>query len=141
MGAYGHSLSVTKHAFFVLCMYGGHPNIIQTYRGVQTYGGIQTYRGCPNIQVASKHRGHQNILGVSTHGGIQTYRGPSKHVGTVQMYGAYGHLLVCQSMLSLCCVFTGGIQTSSNHIGHPNIWGASKHTYGSVHTYSGGIQT
>ena len=27
MGAYGHPLSVTKHAFFVLCMYRGHPNI------------------------------------------------------------------------------------------------------------------
>ena len=26
-GAYGHSLSLTKHAFFVLCMYRGHPNI------------------------------------------------------------------------------------------------------------------
>ena len=27
MGAYGHPLSLTKHAFFVLCMYKGHPNI------------------------------------------------------------------------------------------------------------------
>ena len=51
IGAYGHPLSLTKHALFVLCMYRGHPNIIKTYRehpnmwGVQTYGGIQTYRG------------------------------------------------------------------------------------------------
>ena len=27
MGAYGHPLSLTNHAFFVLCMYRGHPNI------------------------------------------------------------------------------------------------------------------
>ena len=27
MGAYGHPLLLTKHAFFVLCMYRGHPNI------------------------------------------------------------------------------------------------------------------
>ena len=27
LGAYGHPLSLTKHAFFVLCMYRGHPNI------------------------------------------------------------------------------------------------------------------
>ena len=26
-GAYGHPLSLTKHAFFALCMYRGHPNI------------------------------------------------------------------------------------------------------------------
>ena len=32
-------LSVTKHAFFVLCMYRGHPNILQTYGNIQTYGG------------------------------------------------------------------------------------------------------
>ena len=52
IGAYGHPFSLTKHAFFVLCMYRGHPNIIKTYRehpnmcgGVQTCGGIHTYRG------------------------------------------------------------------------------------------------
>ena len=27
MEAYGHPLSLTKHAFFVLCMHRGHPNI------------------------------------------------------------------------------------------------------------------
>ena len=43
-GAYGHPLSLTKHAFFVLRMYRGHPNI----------WGIQTYRGCPNIQGVDK---------------------------------------------------------------------------------------
>ena len=59
---YGHSLSGTKHAFFVLCMYGGHPNIIQTYRKCPN---IQTYKGG-----ASKHMGafqhtggHSNIWG------------------------------------------------------------------------------
>ena len=33
-GAYGHPPSLTKHAFFVLCMYRGHPNVIQTYGGI-----------------------------------------------------------------------------------------------------------
>ena len=33
-GEYGHPLSLTKHAFFVLCMYRGHPNIIQIYGGI-----------------------------------------------------------------------------------------------------------
>ena len=27
MGAYGHPLSLTRHAFFMLCMYRGHPNV------------------------------------------------------------------------------------------------------------------
>ena len=48
-------LSVTKHAFFVLCMYREHPNIIQTYRGFphiwghsNIQGTVQTYgaSGC-----------------------------------------------------------------------------------------------
>ena len=50
MGEYGHSLSVTKQAFFVLCMYGASKH-------------YQTYRGCPNIW------GHPNIQG-----DVQTYR-------------------------------------------------------------------
>ena len=72
MGAYGHPLSLIKHAFFVLCMYRGHPNIIKTYRehpniwGMPKHtGGIQTYVG------VSKHMGHPYIWGV------QTYRGHS----------------------------------------------------------------
>ena len=91
MGTYGHSLSVTKHAFFVLCMYSGHPNIIDTYRG---YPHIW---GCPDIQGTAKHkgtqtnRGHPNIIqtyravskhtGASNHKvGVQTYRRVSKHI-------------------------------------------------------------
>ena len=54
MGAYGHPHSLTKHAFFVLCMYRGHPNIIQADGGIQTYG-------------MSKHMGHADIQGVSKH--------------------------------------------------------------------------
>ena len=66
-GAYGHSLSVTKHAFFALCMYGAskHTGGVQTSKHV----GIQTYRGCPNIQTC----GHPNIQGcIQKHGSIQT---------------------------------------------------------------------
>ena len=44
-----------------------------------------------------------------------------------QIYGAYGHLLVSQSMLSLCCVCTGGIQTSSKHMEASKHMGALKH--------------
>ena len=50
IGAYGHPLSLTKHAFFVLCMYRGHPNIIKTCRKISKHmGDVQTYRGHPNI--------------------------------------------------------------------------------------------
>ena len=72
MGAYGHPLSLTKHAFFVLFMY----------------------------------RGHADVWG---------------HVDTS---------FVWQSILSLCCVCTGGIQTSSKYIG------ASKHLSFSSQTRS-----
>ena len=45
MEAYGHSLSVTKHAFFVLCMYVGIQTLSKHTEDVQTYVGIQTYNG------------------------------------------------------------------------------------------------
>ena len=72
MGAYGHPLSLTKHAFFVLFM-------------------------C---------RGHADVWG---------------HVDTS---------FVWQSIISLCCVCTGGIQTSSKYMG------ASKHLSFSSQTQS-----
>ena len=80
MGTYGHSLSVTKHAFFVLCMYRGHPNIIHTYRGCPNIWGVQTYRGHPNT-------GHPNIQGVFKHTGVSKHMGTSKHAGGIQTYG------------------------------------------------------
>ena len=43
------------------------------------------------------------------------------------MYGEYGNPLVSQSMLSLCYVCTGGIQTSSQHMEASKHMGASKH--------------
>ena len=115
MGAYGHPLSLTKHAFFVLCMYRGHPNIIKTYGGIQIYRDVQTYReayGDPNIQWT-----------IQTYGDIQKYRGIQTwgaplHTGGIQTYGAskcmgaYGHPLVWPSMFSLCCACTEGIQRS-----------------------------
>ena len=72
MGAYGHPLSLTKHAFFVLFM----------------------------------HRGHADVWG---------------HVDTS---------FVWQSIISLCCACTGGIQTSSKYMG------ASKHLSFSSQTQS-----
>ena len=114
MRAYGHYLSVTKHAFFVLCMYGG----IQT---LSKHTGV------------SKHMGHPNIQGVSTHGGIQTYRGPSKHTGQSNVWGIWTPLSVTKHAFFVLCMYRG----------HPNIFQTyrSIQTYGSVHTYSGGIQT
>ena len=57
MGACGHLLCLTKYPFFVLCMYMGHPNIIQIYGGIQTLG-LSKHTG------ASKHTGgHPNICG------------------------------------------------------------------------------
>ena len=42
-------LSLTKHAFFVLCVYSRHPNIFQTYMEASKHRGAQTYREYPNI--------------------------------------------------------------------------------------------
>ena len=93
MGAYGHPLSLTKYAFFVLYMYSRYPNIIQTYMGaskhmgdIQHTGGIQTYGGHPNIQGASKYMG-----AVQTYGGIQTYAGHSNIWGCPNIQGAFLH--------------------------------------------------
>ena len=85
MGAYGHPLRLTKHAFFVLYMYSRLPNIqggIQTYGGVQTYGGHPNIKGTSKLWVESKHMGaSKHTRGIQTYGmeGIQTYRWPSKH--------------------------------------------------------------
>ena len=77
----------------------------------QMYGGIQKYEGHPNMGAAK-------CMGA--------------HMDTPSVY---------QSMHSLCCICTAGIQTSSKHTqGHPNIHRGLQ-TYGSVHRYSGGIQT
>ena len=118
---------------------------IQTYGRIQTYGGIQTYSGCiqkywaiqtnGGVQTwrgTSKHvggfqtyRGHPNIKGASKMWVVSKNMGASKHtVGASKHMGPYGHPLVCQSMLSLCCVC----------MGHPNIIktyrGSSKHMLG-----------
>ena len=98
--------------------------------GIQIYGGIWTppqsdkaYFLCVvYVQQASKHLpniwGHPNIQG-----GIQTW-GASKHTGDYpSIWGhpnVWGHmdtLSVWQSMFSLCCICTAGIQTSSKHMG------------------------
>ena len=56
-GRYMDTPCLTKHAFFVLGMYRGHPKIIQTY-GVHP----NTW-GCPSIHGTFKHMGHQNVWG------------------------------------------------------------------------------
>ena len=73
IGAYGQPLSLTTHAFFVLCIFNG---VSKDHQNIQ--GGIQTYGECPNIQGASKHmwEGVQTY-GASKHMGVQTYRGHS----------------------------------------------------------------
>ena len=113
----------------------GHPNIQWVHPKILGHpnkwgcpnmeGDIQTCRGFPNIQGASKHkRGIQNVGGVQTYGGIKTYSRCIQTYGPSKCMGTYGHPLVSQSMLSLCCVCTG----------HPNIIktykGSSKHMLG-----------
>ena len=81
--------------------YKRHPNICG---GVQRYGAIQTHRGHPNIQ------------------------GASKHMGASKCIGAYGHPLSLIKYAFLCCVCTGGIQTSSKQTGSIQTYvGVSKH--------------
>ena len=127
-GTYGHPFNVTKHAFFVLCMY----ICIQTPS--KHTGGCQKYWGHPNIWVVSKHTGGGpyiwgiQIYWVSTHigaskctGGIQTCRGciqtygvhqnikgVSKHVGAfkntggIQMYGCIWPYSAFRPRIFLC---------------------------------------
>ena len=80
----------------------------------------------------------------------------SKHTGGIQTYGGHPNVwshmdtpLVRQSILSLCCICTAGIQTYrgaskhirvSKHMGDIQTYiGASKHVGVAKHT--GGIQT
>ena len=128
MGAYGHSHSVTRHAFFMLCMYGGHPHIIQTYRWCPNIWGH------PDIQGVAKHIGsiqtwgHSNIQGVSTHGGIQTYMRPSKHMGHPNVWSIWTPLSVTKHAFFVLCMYRG----------HPNTfqtYGASKHMGVSTHIH------
>ena len=72
MGAYGHSFSVTKNAFFcVVYVWGASKH----YPNIQGVSNIQTC-GHPNIQgVHPEIWGHPNIQGVHQNiWGIQTYR-------------------------------------------------------------------
>ena len=103
-------------------------------------GDIQTCRGFPNIQGASKHkRGIQNVGGVQTYGGIKTYSRCIQTYGASKCMGTYGHPLVWQSMLSLCCVCTGHPNISKHTEGHPkHMLGVSKHMLG-VSKHTGGI--
>ena len=122
-------LSVTKHAFFVLCMYWRHPNIFQTY------GGIETYRK------VSKHRRHLNIQGV-----IQTYEDTQTYREYIQINGRHPNILEVSKHMGTF-KHTGGVQTYGGHSniqGHSNIWGiqtcrAHPHIWG--HQMYGGIWT
>ena len=133
---------------------GGYPNIQGVHPnkwgaskhmgGAQTYGGIKSYKLHPNIWRVSKHTGsHPNIWGhlniqwvhpnIWGHPNIQ---GASKYMGVYKCMGHMDTPLVWQSMLSLCCICTAGIQTSSKHTGGiqtyggVQTWGVSKHTWG-----------
>ena len=44
-GVYGHPLSLTKHAFFVLYIYSRHPNIFQAYIGASKHMGVSKHMG------------------------------------------------------------------------------------------------
>ena len=147
-GAYGHQLSLKKHAFFVLYMYSRHPNSIKNIQGVSKHmgcpspweiskhtGGIQTYVVYPNIWGISKHTGASkhmwwvsNIWRPSEHtGGVQTYRG-------LQMYGAYGHpLSLIKHTFFVLSMYRRHPNIIKTYRGHPKYvercqtYGASKH--------------
>ena len=63
MGAYGHPLSLTKHAFFVLFMYRGHADV---WGHVDTSFDKVSFLCVEYVQGASRHHpniwGHPNIL-------------------------------------------------------------------------------
>ena len=117
-GAYGHPLSLTKHAFFVLHMYSRHLNIFQTYMGIQTYGEHPNIQEGVKTWEASKHTGsypniwgHPNIQeGVQTYGGIQTYRGHPNIWGHPNIQGMHPNIWGHPNILGM-----------SKHGGHPNI--------------------
>ena len=109
----------------------GKPNIWTTSKHT---GGVQTC-GASDHTEGSKQGGTQTYRGIPTHG-VSKHIGASKHTGdhpniwwhpniwqqlniqgASKCMGAYGHPLVWQSMLYLCCLCTGGIQTSSKHMG------------------------
>ena len=102
-GGIQRPLSLTKHAFFVLCMYKGHTNIwghtnilgVSKHMGASKHaGGVQRYSGHTDtppksdkacflcvvyVQGAYKHMGaYKHIGGVQTYGGIKTCRGCTK---------------------------------------------------------------
>ena len=65
MGAYGYPLHLTKHVLFVLYMYSRHPNIFQTYGGIQTYRRVSKHiGGIPTYGVSKHTGGHPNIWGI-----------------------------------------------------------------------------
>ena len=132
MGAYGHSLSVTKYAFFVLCMYVGHPNI----KGVSKHMGVSTH-----IQRASKHRNAQHTGEYPNMWGIQIYRRVSKHGVSKHTEGypnIWGHPNI-QGVHPNKWGHPNILGVSKHKEGYPNIWVVSKHMGSSKHT--GGIQT
>ena len=93
MATYGNPLSLTEHAF-LCCVCTASIKTSSKHMG------------------ASKHMGvSRHIGGIQTHGGVQTCRGAFKHMGASKCMGHIYTPLVWQSVLSLCCVCTGGIQT------------------------------
>ena len=103
-----HPLSLTKHAFFVLCMYRehsdmwGNPNIqgaSKHMRGIQMYGVLGEYR---QPLILTKHaffvwcmyRGYPNIMGPSKYtGGYPNIWGHPNIEGMYKCMGAYRHPL------------------------------------------------
>ena len=109
---FGCPLYVRCHHMFGYPPYVWVPHCM--FGHCQMYGGIQRYEGHPNWGCPNI-QWHLNIWG---HPNV------------------WGQMDTPQSEKAcfLCIVY---VQQASKHL--PNIWGIQ--TYGSVHTYSGGIQT
>ena len=84
-GTYEHSLSLTKHAFFLLYMYSRHPYIQQTSKHMW---GCSNRWHHPNIQGASKLMGiSKHTGGIPTNVGVSKHMGASKHMQSILTYG------------------------------------------------------
>ena len=115
MGIYGHPLSLTKHAFFVWCMYRGNPKHHPNIWGHLNILGVSKHTGVSKHRIAHKHTGASKHMEVSKHtgrhmGDIQRYQ------GAIQTYGGiWTPLSLTKHSFFVLCMY----------MGHPNIWGGT----------------
>ena len=101
MTAYAHPLSLMKHAFFVLCMYKGHPNIWGTHMF-----------GCPLNMC-----GHSHMFGCPHMFGCSLYIHNTKKVCFVTLRGVHmPHKFVCPICLDVPIYFNAPHMFGCSHM-------------------------